>query len=777
MWILNRAKSFFLLLSFIFLGVFLVRWFTPSVYSGVSFSREVYDKHKTLLRLTLSGDEKYRIFTPLSQISDKSIQATLLLEDRYFYYHPGINPIALVRALLSLRSGEGRSGASTLTMQLVRVRYGLRTRTLSGKLWQIIKAVQIEIRHSKSEILEAYLNLVPFGGPIEGIGAASRIYFQRTPQELTLNEALTLAVIPQSPTQRSLAQLQQNESLLKARQRLFQQWIEKHPQDHDYEPLVTLPVLSQKIKSLPFLAPHFTDVVLRDSSQKSVQTTLDLKIQKQFEAKIKTFIERHHKDGITNAAALLIEHDTAEVIAYVGSKDFFNTEIQGQVNGIEARRSPGSALKPFVYALAFQKGLIHSHSLLKDTPLEFALYDPENFDQKFLGPLTAQEALITSRNIPALWLNNQLTQPNFYEFLKSAHVALPRGPDYYGLSLVLGGTEVSMKEMGELYTMLAHKGEHRLLKTFTDDDNSVNSHTSLLTPESAFVVLEMLTKTPPLHTGYQKKWTTSDAPIAWKTGTSHGFKDAWTAGVFGPYVLITWVGNFDNTPNHKLVGREVAAPLFFELMQSFDASTFKNPSWNQVQTLEIRKIKVCKHSGFLPNEYCPHLQEAFYQPGVSPIKKCNIHRPVLINQITGLRSCGELSAKNKIEVYEFWPSDLSHLFAKAGIHRKPPPEYEAHCESQTSLLQGQAPQITSPGHHVSYLQSLSLGPDKNTLTLQAVADGDAKELYWFIDKDFIGKSKTNESLNYIPQVGRHIISVIDDKGRSDHRTIQVEAVQ
>ncbi|MBY0316968.1 MAG: penicillin-binding protein 1C [Bdellovibrionales bacterium] len=746
------------------------------VLNGVSFSREVYDKNEVLLRLTLSGDEKYRIFTRLEDIHPQFVKSVLLLEDQYFYYHFGINPVALVRALLSINEDTGRSGASTITMQLARIRFGLKTRTLKGKLFQMVRALQLELTHSKKEILEAYLNLVPYGGPIEGVGAASRIYFHRSPKDLSLSESLLLAVIPQSPSRRSLVQGGEtlNPSLLSARERLLRRWMEQHPGDREHLVNLQLPLVSQKLKSLPFLAPHFSEYALRMSTSVKIKTTLDLPQQKILEDKVKSYVERQSHFGIQNATALIVNHEDMSVVAAVGSKDFHDESIQGQVNGLLARRSPGSALKPFVYALAFQQGLGHPKTLLKDTPTEFALYDPENFDKKFLGPISTQEALIHSRNIPALTLSNQLRRPDFYEFLKSSDMHLPRDADYYGLSLVLGGTEISPWELAQFYAMLANKGRWQPLKIF--ETQKLESRQQL-TPEASIVTLYMLTHTPPLHTGYHKKWTTSVYPVAWKTGTSHSFRDAWTVGVVGPYVVVTWVGNFDNAPNPQLIGRDMAAPLFFQIIDSLPDQHLKNPNWLQVAGTELKKINVCKLSGHLPGKYCPHQELTWYHPGVSPIKTCDIHRPVLISKRTGKRTCGELSGETAIEIYEFWPSDLKNLFAKAGIRRQEPPEFEAQCDLFAEDSKGQAPQITSPGRNISYLKSLSSASENNLMSLQAVADGDAKELYWFVDKNFIGKTKTDQTLQYSPTVGEHLISVVDDRGRADHRTIQIEAVQ
>lgn len=436
----------------IFIGLFLgfmlcCRLFLPKppLLQEIDFSQAIYDEHRHLLRLTLTPDEKYRLYTPLNEISPLFIEATLLQEDQYFFRHPGINPIAMIKAAWQTYVMHKRQfGASTITMQVARIRYGIYSKTISGKLWQMIQALHLELSYSKEEILEAYLNLASYGGNIEGIGAASAIYLHKPPRNIHLFEALKLSVIPQNPNRRSPHPAHENH-LSKACHQLFQRWLQQHPEDQINQSLIDLPLQFSK-KNLPFFAPHFVDRLLMNNKHSpSTISTLNLPLQLLMENIIHQYLQQQERYGIKNAAAMIVDIHQMEVKALVGSGNYFNRSIHGQVNGTRSKRSPGSTLKPFIYALALDQGLIHPHTVLKDAPSNFGEYHPENFDKDFLGPIKAKDALSLSRNIPAIYLAEQLTQPTLYQFLQQAHINGLKSEAAYGLSLVLGGEKLPWK--------------------------------------------------------------------------------------------------------------------------------------------------------------------------------------------------------------------------------------------------------------------------------------------------------------------------------------------
>jgi len=393
----------------LFVSVYSLLFFLPKppLLQDIPFSTAVYDSQHQLLRLTLSQDEKYRLFTPLSQVSQQLVEATLLQEDQYYRWHYGVNPMSLVKALWQTYVVHSRRiGASTISMQVARLRLGMTSKTFAGKCWQIIRAIQLEMHYSKNEILEAYLNLAPYGRNIEGVGAASLIYFNTTSKRLTLPQALSLSVIPQNPIKRN----PHHQDLKQSRDHLFQRWLQQHPQDANKMSLFRLPLAMRDIGDLPFRAPHFVNWVLKKeiktSDQKEIYTTLDSGLQLMIERITHRYLARKRTLGVYNATVLLIDTKSMAVKASMGSANFFNPTIGGQINGVEIKRSPGSTLKPFIYGLALDQGLIHPNTVLKDVPHRFNGYNPENFDYDFMGPIKAKDALVLSRNIPAIFLSS-----------------------------------------------------------------------------------------------------------------------------------------------------------------------------------------------------------------------------------------------------------------------------------------------------------------------------------------------------------------------------------
>ncbi|MGL4858263.1 MAG: penicillin-binding protein 1C, partial [Enterobacteriaceae bacterium] len=426
--LLQNVLAGVLLLSLV---VLLCRlWPHPPLSAGISLSTAYYDRHGTLLRLSLASDERYRQWHSLEDISPLMVDALLLHEDRWFYQHPGFNPLSLVRGFWrSYIRGQRLQGGSTLTMQLARLRWQLNTRTPGGKIVQVLRAVQLELFYSKQEILEAWLNTAPYGRNIESIGAASLIYFNKAPADLTLAEALTLAVVPQSPYYRiDKTTGIVGKKLQASRNRLFARWKALYGADKSQDALFHLPLAMRQPEQMPFIAPHFVEQLQRQYRLQAyrpaaVTTTLDTALQRIVQTQVNAFIQRHQQQGIRNAAVLLLDRRDMGVRALVGSANYADRQIHGQVNGTLAKRSPGSTLKPFIYALGLEQGVLHPMTVLKDVPTSFGAYAPENFDRRFLGPVTATDALNYSRNIPAVYIASRLRQPTLHQFLLHAGIA------------------------------------------------------------------------------------------------------------------------------------------------------------------------------------------------------------------------------------------------------------------------------------------------------------------------------------------------------------------
>lgn len=729
-------------------------------------SRTVFAANGELLRLTLAEDEQYRLWTPLEDISPPMQQAILLYEDRLFYRHPGFNPWALIRAAAATAAGSRRIGGSTITMQLARRIYDIDSRDIDGKMLQVMAAIWLELRYSKKDILEAYLNYAPFGGNIEGVGAASLVYLGKSARSLNVAEALNLAVIPQNPRKR-LRQKEastQSAELRTARARLARAWAGQHPQDARFASDTALQMTFGTRSRLPFRAPHMVDYLLQQSNERVIHSTIDLAAQSVLERVLSEYVKSRTNVGISNATALLVDASNMQVAAMVGSADYFNDEIAGQVNGVFGKRSPGSTLKPYIYALALDQGQIHSASILKDSPRSFGAFSPENFDGRFAGPITAQDALIRSRNVPAVDLASRLSQPSLYEFLKMAGIQKMQGESHYGLALVLGGGEVTMAELAQLNAMLANHGQWQELRYVTGQ-SSTNKPLPLLSPAASFITLDMLR-----HTQRPDTFTPARPAVAWKTGTSWGFRDAWTAGIFGRYVLVVWVGNFDGSSNPAFVGIEAAAPLFLRIVDALRAERLDPGERAFTQPLDLLQVEVCTASGDIPNDACATRSPAWFIAGKSPIRKSTLHRAVLIDTRTGKLAC-KPSPYTRAEVFEYWPSDMAALFKKAGLPLRQPPH--GTCDNDSSPQS--APSIVSPLRAVVHMQRLNLS---EPLYLRAEAGANASILHWFVDNALVGSNKPGETLPWNPpEAGKYLIRVVDDHGSSDSRQIEIELTE
>jgi len=766
------------LLAMLLAGVRL--WPHAPLSESAPSSVAVLDANGKLLRLSLARDDKYRIWTPLASIPRDLVEAVQLHEDRWFRWHPGFNPWSLARgALVTYVAGGNRQGGSTLTMQLVRLLHRETTRTPRGKALQVLRAVWLELRYSKNEILEAYLNLAPYGGNIEGVAAASRIYFDKPVERLSLPEILALAVLPQDPSRRMRKgaddEALAGDPLRAARDRLFRRWEKIHGDSSADRALFALPLHLRPARDLPFLAPHAVEQALSEARlsarrEPDIRTTLDLHLQALLERQLRDYLAQRRVNGLVNAAALLVDTRDMGVKAMVGSADYFDASIAGQVNGTAAKRSPGSTLKPFIYALGLDQGVLHPRTVLRDVPTAFGPFTPENFDGRFLGPVSATDALIRSRNIPAVYVASKLANPSFYDFLKAAGIGHLASERHYGLALVLGGGEVTMQELATLYAMLANHGELRPLRL--REDEPAAKGVRLLSEEASFVALDMLRQNP--RPDEATVASASRLPVAWKTGTSWSFRDAWSAGTFGPYVLIVWLGNFDGAGNPSLIGVEAAAPLFFRVVDALKAEQpdCPKPPWRIPPG--VKRVEVCLASGDLPNAWCPHRGETWFLPGKSPIRVSNVHRLVHVDTRSGRVACPPYDpATTKEQVFEYWPTDLAKVFSDAGLPRTQPPP-DGDCDAGAD---GDPPQITSPIRGAAYTLRRNADADRR-IAFNATADGAARTLYWFVDDAYVGAAKAGTVLFWDAAVpGHHTVRAVDDRGRGDGRELVVEAAE
>ena len=755
--------------ALIFIYVFVRLFLTPPLLSDTHFSRVFYDRNGKLLRVTLADDDKYRIFAPLNEIADTVKQATILYEDKYFPYHPGINPVALTRATRAYFSHAPHpAGASTITMQVARIKYNLDTTSPGGKLVQILAALYIDAFYSKDEILTAYLNMAPYGGNIHGIAAASQIYFHKRPSELTAIESITLSTIPQNPTKRGLNTPTGLANMQKMRGDLVRRWTERYPDDSSsLQTFADMPLAAFGTRDLPFLAPHFIDrQISKSNGADTTTTTIDINLQQKIEQRLRTEIAKRKNIGIQNAAAILVNYKTMQELVHIGSVDYFDKTIFGENDGVTSRRSPGSTLKPLIYASAVDMGLIHSMTLLKDAKINFGVYAPENSDNEFFGPVLARDALTHSRNIPAINLVRQIGTRRFYKTLTDCGVTKLKSPEHYGISVALGGAEVSMHELAGIYATMANLGQYNEIKS--DINAKTKRPTSVLSPEAFFIVLDMLAHqgTPTTKIPFAKD-TTPNITHMWKTGTSSSYRDAWTAGIFGDFVLIVWVGNFDGTPNNAFSGAKAAAPIYFALADTI-TNYYKNSNTPVTNNnflspdMNISKIDMCDTVGGLAGEHCPKTVPAYFIPGKSPIETSSVYRAIPIDNVTGRRACNNDPKTTHMAVYEFWDSEYLDMFRRAGIKRNTPPPYMDGCNlldvenTENSII------ITSPADTTRLV--ITTGADSETVSFNAISETTDAKIFWFLDDATIGTTHSGETFTYDVPMGTHIVRAIDENG-------------
>jgi penicillin-binding protein 1C len=519
------------------------------------YSRLVVDRHGRPLRAFPDDRGVWRYQVNLDQVSPLYLQALLTYEDRRFWFHPGVDPVALVRALAgNLRHGRTVSGGSTITMQVARLLHP-HSRSLPSKLQQLFRALQLEWHLDKSEILNLYCNIAPFGGTIEGVQAASFTYLNKPASDLTHAEAALLAVLPQSPTRYrpdlnpTLAQAARNKVL--DRLVSFEHWSPELVEQAKLEPVYAIR------NQLETRAALLAERLIRRNPSRVVQSTIDRDLQSALEDYVKHFISTQPER--TSAAVLVVDNASAEVRAYLGAADFGNPARFGHVDMVGAQRSPGSTLKPFLYGLALDAGLIHSHSLLVDAPLQWQSYQPGNFSGSFSGPVSATAALQRSLNVPAVDLLDHYGPENFVDRLTNAGLPLSIPQGKASLAVILGGAGARLEDLVAAYGAFANGGQVRSLRLQPQERESPGNF--LLSHQAAWVVYDMLAGVE-RPDGLRRISALASRPtLAWKTGTSYGMRDAWAIGVDRNHTIGVWIGRPDNSALPGNTGRDAAGPL------------------------------------------------------------------------------------------------------------------------------------------------------------------------------------------------------------------------
>ncbi len=755
----------------------------------------VFDRNGKILRGFTTPDQMWRMPVDIDDVSPKLKMAVINYEDRWFRYHLGINPISIFRALITnIKAGKIVCGGSTITMQVARMMEP-KPRTIKSKLIEMIRAFQLELSFSKDEILGFYFNLAPYGGNIVGSASASYFYFNKDQKNLSLGEASLLAAIPNSPTilrpDRTINNKPNTFLLTQARGKVLSRLLKNRKiSQQEYDEAINEPIPNERY-SLPFYAPQLT-LKLKNMypNVSKIMSTIDVNIQILARDTLRRHLGPLKVHGITNGAVVVMDTKTHEVLAMVSSVDFFDTSSDGQVNGAMSPRSPGSALKPFVYALALDRGIISPQTILADVPVNYSGYKPENYDEKYRGFVSAKEALRHSLNIPAINLSAKLGEDGLYEFLKNAGITtLTKPKEYYGLSLALGGCEVTLLELTNLYAGLADMGnfspyrliiedvknEHKL-RFFARSGDIIPPHLDkniskrLLREGTAYILTEMLTEVerPDLPTCWES--AINLPKVAWKTGTSYGHKDAWSIGYTPQFTIGVWVGNFNGVGVPALVGSECAAPILFDLFNAL--STRSNKQW-YVQPPDVKEREVCSLSGMCMSPHCRHSKTELYIPGVSPYQECDMHRAIAIDKETGMRLCSNCRIGKDYEIKTFvvFPPEIATWLEQNGVVVDKLPPHFPECSVVAS---GKGPVISSPSDNSEYMIREGVDLEYQKILLSASISNDSRNIYWFLNSKMIFYGPPTKKVFITPTVGKHVVMCMDDEGRATKSTFIVK---
>ncbi len=777
----------------IFLPLFV--WSIPAKLFKSPTSFVIESSDGRLLSASIARDGQWR-FPTSHAVPDKFKKCIIAYEDKRFYEHPGFDILAISRATRqNLQSKSVVSGGSTLSMQVIRLSRK-KERTLLQKVLEILLAVRLEISYSKAEIIDLYAANAPFGSNVVGLDAAAWRYYGRSEESLSWGEMATLAVLPNSP---SLVRPGKNPAkLIKKRNDLLDKMARLGIIDQQTANLSKLEAIPGKPLKLPQLAPHLLNrfkgeynnpniINLTSEISSRIKTTLNYDLQLRINDLLKRYNNRYRSNGINNIAALVLNVKKGTVESYEGNVyQPENNELESHVDMIKAPRSPGSTLKPLLYASMLNDGFILPKTLIPDVPTQIGSYAPQNYDLGYDGAIPADRALSRSLNIPAIKLLQQYKYQRFYDKLKQfGFSTLNRPADHYGLSLILGGSEVTMWDLATAYMGLA-----RTLNHFNDYQGKYNSHDydsptyyengdntlgDVFEPQlnplidhgsiwNTFNAMEELMR--PGDEGLWEQFSSSQR-LAWKTGTSFGFRDGWAIGVTPSYVVCVWVGNADGEGRPNLTGIDAAAPVMFDILKLLPVS-----KWFKTPTTKLISLKVCLQSGYKAGEYCPDKVVQLVSPRGDKTVLCPFHKLLHLDRTGHYRVTDACESPSEM-VHSPWfvlPPSMEYYYKIKNSDYKNLPMFMPGCDDQGNT---NAMEMIYPRNMASVYIPLELDGKRGKVILNATHRSSTAKIYWHIDNEYIGTTQKYHQMAVSRAEGKHILTLVDDKGQ---RLVQIFTV-
>ncbi|RYF88360.1 MAG: penicillin-binding protein 1C [Chitinophagaceae bacterium] len=777
------------LLSVLLCLLFVLMWLMlPGRLFKNPTSYVVDDNRGNLLSAAIAADGQWR-FPHNKEVPAHFVDCITTFEDKRFFKHPGVDVLAFSRAMLANISGRPRQGGSTLTMQVVRMWQQNNSRSIWVKLKETLLAARLELSYSKKEILALYASNAPFGGNVVGLDAAAWRYYARSPQQLSWSEMATLAVLPNAP---SLIHPGKNrQQLLQKRNLLLQRLAQSGKLSAQDAALAQLEPLPQKPLPLPQEAPHLLQLFKKQHRGSTSATRLHSTIDGNLQAAVKNVVNRHHSllksNGINNLCALVLDVETGNSLAYIGNVyEPGNKELESDVDVVQSPRSPGSALKPILYAAMLSDGMLLPNSLVPDIPTQISGYHPQNFDLGYDGAIPAHKALARSLNVPAVRLLQQYKYARFYDLLQRYGINTLNNPaGFYGLSLILGGCEVTMWDLAGMYASMARIANHqeknkgivksgdvhpaRYNRNAKPAPASINAHLPLDATSIYFSFEAMQEVMRPGEEGLWQQFNSSKK-IAWKTGTSFGFRDGWAVGVTPQHVVAVWVGNTDGEGRAGLVGVETAAPVMFDIFRLLPTvSTARAPGgWFKKPLYNYQYIPVCRNTGFRANIDCP-LTDTLKMPplaGRSPM--CPYHSIVQLDATGQYRvndGCEQPGSMQQ-QAWFILPATMEFYYKQRNHDYKPLPPLKPGC---TDAAAGKPMELIYPQAGLKIYVPLEIDGSKGKTIFTATHKNSNAKIFWSLNDQFAGTTEKYHQLSLSPGPGTHIITLTDDKGYSISR--------
>lgn len=759
-------KRRYVIILSVFLAVLVGFLCIPVPRFDSSYSTVLTDADRRLLGARVADDGQWR-FPATNCYSDKYMRCVLEYEDKYFFLHPGFNPVSFVDAAIdNIKAGRVLRGGSTISMQVVRLSRNGKPRTFKEKFIEVILAMRLETRYSKTQIFNMYAAHAPFGGNVVGIDAAAWRYFNTTPNRLTWSEAATLAVLPNSPSlvnpSKGREELKRKRNALLSRLCESKVYIPKKYMsetfDSDDLELALLENIPPKPYDLPSLAFHYLCEMEKNHKGENVVSSINYDVQKSVNGIVKKHYELNSTNGIENIGVYIIDYKENTTVAYVGN--YLGAKDASMVDMIRAQRSTGSILKPFLYAACLEDGILLPTMLLPDIPINLSGYTPQNYSGEYSGAVPADVALQKSLNTPFVHLLRQYGVPRFHHLLKELRLTgIVFDPDHYGYSLILGGAESSLFDIVNAYGAMARK---------LYDNEAVNDTEAPFSRAAISLTFEAMRglNRPNEQSGW--RYFASSKKVAWKTGTSFGFKDAWAVGVTGRYVIGVWCGNADGEGRPGLTGGSVAAPVLFDVVNILN-DDFVKPSENE----DGMMVEVCAESGLPKSHYCTETKMVRMPQTEIMTGVCPYHKKIFLDKTHQYRvfaDCYDIDNQN-FEIYFSLPPVMEWFYRKKDpLYRSLPPVMPGcHAGKQETMMS-----FIYPEESASLIIPKGIKGDRQSIVFEIAHRDPKKHVFWTLNEKYLGMTSNIHQMPINSEPGSYVLRCVDDDGNEITRKITIQ---